>query len=1010
MAKLGISTGSQPNDGTGDSLIDGAVKVNSNFNEIYTTIGNGTTLAVPVTSVSSGAGISLSGSTGNVTISNIGIADTNNLRTDFLEVSGISTLSGGLTVAGSGNVSLDSGNLTLASGGIHAVGSSQNLNWGGGNLYFNSGSPEIGWTSGSGSVVVGAGSGATIPGQTFKIEGTNARNDMAVFTSGGSAELYYNNVKKFETSGVGVTITGDITCSNISATGNIDSANLDTGTGSLTLGNASSAFDISWSPATGTSPTIRWALSDGISIMGRYNGGSDLLEDVRFGTSGQPSYFKNLVPKSDSTYDLGTNTNRWAAVYSDEFHGGGANITGISTLNIVNYSGGGGGGGSDTLADVTSRGATTNQTISFSASKGISMDTASNNDFQIYGSSNQKAYITHAQNNGGGGAGDLVVIAKNGLHVYGGTSETTANLGLEVASGSSNLLYQGNSKLTTTNTGINVTGHTETDTLNVSGISTIGSTLYVGQSGNQYGIIVKGQGATGGGEINLTGLNSSDANATYYSNIRLNRIGSNFRYDLEFHSNGYSSGDIGDFVFYRRRTSNQRTERMRLSGETGNLTVTGGGSFVGIVTVGAGTSTGVTNTPALTLSHNNPTVVSTAGTTGQFKQIGGQPYYYDGTTWRALFLSEAPLTVNQADSDWDNTMIRMNFDQANIGAVTNLKDGRTPNVGLVDVVSSPVKYGTKSARLQSNNSGISFSQNNSGSIYYPFEGAWTLEGWFFFDGTQLPTTQSIPNSAILFSNFHPNTNTGSNWKIGYYHAGGGSTTYNFFWSNKNSSATGGGGAGNSTTGFLLQQLSSTTFANNAWHHIALVREPSNGSIHFYFDGTETSRTSTDQLVDNEIDDVSDHSFNIGYYGIVGDIGRFDGLVDDVRVSKSARYTANFTPPAAALPITGSTTTVYEPANSKVGEISLGGSPSWTGTPGITASQIAAGQYRATFATAYSNATDYVIQTSMNDYTPATTPVGIGVSRFATHADFFIRRVSDGANIDTGSLAIDLFKK
>ncbi len=246
MAKLGINTGSAPNDGTGDSLIDGAIKVNTNFTEIYTAIGDGTTLAVPVTSVSAGTGINVSGSTGNVTITNTGIANTNNLRTDFLEVSGISTLSGGLTVTGN---------------------------------------------------------------------------------------------------------------------------------------------------ATAT-----------------------------------------------------------------QFVGGGANITGISTLNIVNYSGGGGGGGSDTLADVTSRGATTNQTITFSASKGISMDTASNNPFQIYGSSNQKAYISHAQNNGGGGAGDLVVIAKNGLHVYGGTSETTANLGLEVTSGFSNLLYQGSSKLTTTNTGITVNG------------------------------------------------------------------------------------------------------------------------------------------------------------------------------------------------------------------------------------------------------------------------------------------------------------------------------------------------------------------------------------------------------------------------------------------------------------------------------------------------------------------------------------------------------------------------
>jgi hypothetical protein len=426
------------------------------------------------------------------------------------------------------------------------------------------------------------------------------------------------------------------------------------------------------------------------------------------------------------------------------------------------------------------------------------------------------------------------------------------------------------------------------------------------------------------------------------------------------------------------------------------------------VSVGSGSSTNGIDSPSLTLSHNNPTVVGTAGTTGQIKQIGSQPYYYDGTTWRALFLVGAASTVNQADSDWDNTMIRMNFDQTGISSATNLKDGRTPTTSQIDLVSSPIKYGTKSARFQANNQGIDFTQNNSGSTYYPFEGAWTIEGWFYFNSSTLPTVTNITNSPILFSNFHSSTGTNNNWRIGYYHVS--STVYNFYWNNRNSSATGSNQAGNSTTGFLLDQRASSTFADNAWHHIAIVREPGNGSIHYYFDGTESSRTSSDDLIDNEISDQTNQSFNIGYYGISGDSGRFEGNIDDIRVSKSARYTANFTPPASALPITGSTTTVYEPANSKVGEISLGGSPAWTGTPGVTASQIAAGQYRATFATAYSNATDYVIQTSMNDYTPATTPVGIGVSRFTTHADFFVRRVSDGANIDAGSLAIDLFKK
>jgi len=44
MSLQGISTGTTPNDGTGDSLLVGAVKVNDNFQEIYDALGNGTNL------------------------------------------------------------------------------------------------------------------------------------------------------------------------------------------------------------------------------------------------------------------------------------------------------------------------------------------------------------------------------------------------------------------------------------------------------------------------------------------------------------------------------------------------------------------------------------------------------------------------------------------------------------------------------------------------------------------------------------------------------------------------------------------------------------------------------------------------------------------------------------------------------------------------------------------------------------------------------------------------------
>jgi hypothetical protein len=44
MAYQGISTGTIPNDGTGDTLLNAALKINSNFKEIYQSLGNGTNL------------------------------------------------------------------------------------------------------------------------------------------------------------------------------------------------------------------------------------------------------------------------------------------------------------------------------------------------------------------------------------------------------------------------------------------------------------------------------------------------------------------------------------------------------------------------------------------------------------------------------------------------------------------------------------------------------------------------------------------------------------------------------------------------------------------------------------------------------------------------------------------------------------------------------------------------------------------------------------------------------
>ena len=70
MAKLGISTGTIPNDGLGDSLLIGAIKINSNFSEIYNRFGDGTNLTAI-------GGTWTSNSVGIHTLKNVGIGTTN---------------------------------------------------------------------------------------------------------------------------------------------------------------------------------------------------------------------------------------------------------------------------------------------------------------------------------------------------------------------------------------------------------------------------------------------------------------------------------------------------------------------------------------------------------------------------------------------------------------------------------------------------------------------------------------------------------------------------------------------------------------------------------------------------------------------------------------------------------------------------------------------------------------------------------------------------------------------
>jgi len=482
------------------------------------------------------------------------------------------------------------------------------------------------------------------------------------------------------------------------------------------------------------------------------------------------------------------------------------------------------------------------------------------------------------------------------------------------------------------------------------------------------------------------------------------------------------SGGSGGTGFFEQNSSGINTVSSVGIGSTlptAKLDVNGDFNVSGIVTVGAGTSLTSVNTPAMTLAFNNPTLATTIGTEGQIKQIGGVPFYFDGVTWREFVLSTGTPVTQTADTDWDNVMFRFDFEQANIGSLVNLKDNTSPTnvVVNIDLVNSPVRIGTKSVRYQQGHSGIAYDQDPLGTTnpQYDFEGAWTIEG--YINLTELPANaqnSSDDSYAIVSQEGGGGTSTndwvfGLRWnETGTAGFAGINDLYDFYWYNENHSDSGNDGdPGLLNRPFVLGTVNGA-FLQNQWIHVALVRDALDGSIRFYLNGQVSNTTGAGQLVDNEINNTDSKNITFGHYANGNDQRRFRGLFDDFRVSTIRRYTGNaFTPATTALPITGTTSSVYVPPRSAIGEIALGGSPTWTGTGGYSVTQQASGYYRLTFASSFSSTSDYIVNVNSMDHTPGTSLVGIGVSRASNKVDFIVSEVNGGAAVDTGSLAVQV---
>jgi hypothetical protein len=122
-------------------------------------------------------------------------------------------------------------------------------------------------------------------------------------------------------------------------------------------------------------------------------------------------------------------------------------------------------------------------------------------------------------------------------------------------------------------------------------------------------------------------------------------------------------------------------------------------------------------------------------------------------------------------------------------------------------------------------------------------------------------------------------------------------------------------------------------STNTWYHVALVR---NGTtIHAYINGTEIGAGGSigaSSLFN------STHALQVGITDSASSQSPMNGWLDEIRVSKGiARWTSNFTPPAAAYTVDAPTNSVAPVASGTptVGQTLTTTDGTWTGGPSFT---------------------------------------------------------------------------
>ena len=282
------------------------------------------------------------------------------------------------------------------------------------------------YNDGTDSRIEETGSGLLkISGSNINIEQHSTNETIAKFIGGGAVELYYNDNKKFETIGTGVTVTGttftnQLRVSGVSTFGNTINAN-----NGIYINNSNIPIDINGSQIYENFTNLFLKPSGGVVVKG--GGGSTNLGVFNY--AGSVDLYYNNSKKFET---LGTGVIITGTTFTNQL-----SVSGVATFQNSVYLG--------------------------------------DNDFIYFGDSSD-LYIGH---NGSvsaiadAGTGDLYISGDNSLIITDlSYAENKAKFN---TNGSVELYYDNSKKFETLGTGVTVTGTTFTDQLSVSSSTTLGT-------------------------------------------------------------------------------------------------------------------------------------------------------------------------------------------------------------------------------------------------------------------------------------------------------------------------------------------------------------------------------------------------------------------------------------------------------------------------------------------------------------------------------------------------------